>query len=393
MLHIAVAGAGIGGLACALALDQAGCKVTLFEKTTGAAEAGAGLQLSPNATAALRQLGVLDRVRQDAVVPLVLAIGRGRDGRVLARLPLGPEADRRFGAPFLVTMRADLHQALREAAQGRPGISLRTATALSGWRKAGAQLSLHVADDDQAREIFDGLVGADGLHSTVREKLGFDRGEAVDGARTAWRTTIDTTQVPALFRAPQSNLWLGPGAHIVHYPVAGGRLINLIAALDEPRQGLFEPSLWSTPGDPEEIGSRFAGWAGPLRQLIAAAPAWGKWPLIERAPLRRWSDGRVTLLGDAAHPMLPFLAQGAAQAIEDAVALGRAVDTHGGDVAEAFLAYEAERRPRTARIQAQSHRQGTIYHFGPPASALRDMVLRLTPPARLLARYDWLYGA
>ena len=393
MLHVAVAGAGIGGLACALALEQAGCQVTVFEKSPDATETGAGLQLSPNATAALRRLRLLERVREDAVAPLALVIGRGHDGAVLARLPLGAPAERRFGAPFLVTMRADLHRALREAVGRTSRITLRTETGLSGWHTSSDGVTLHLGEANPSTVTVDALVGADGLHSLVREKLGLGRiDEATDSRRTAWRATIDPGQVSPLFRAPQTNLWLGPRAHLVHYPVSGGRLVNVIAAVDEPRGSRFDASFWSTPGDPAEIGKRFGAWSAPIRQLIASAPSWRKWPLLDRPPLQRWSAGRVTLLGDAAHPMLPFLAQGAAQAIEDAVALADAVSAHGTDPAKAFLAYETTRRPRTARIQAESRRQAIIYHLRAPASVLRDTVIQLTPPRRLLGRYDWLYA-
>ena len=393
MLHFAIAGAGIGGLACAVALEQAGCRVTVFEKSPHATETGAGLQLSSNATAALRRLGLLERVREDAVMPLALAIGRGRDAKILTRLPLGPKAEERFGAPFLVTMRADLYRALREAVERTPRITLRMGTGLSGWQTSRDGATLHLSGTDPAPVTVDALVGADGLHSLVRETLGFGRiDDATDSRRTAWRATIDSAQAPSGFCAPQTNLWLGPGAHLVHYPVSGGRLVNVIAAVDEPRRSRFDASFWSTPGDPAEIAKRFAAWCAPIRQLIASAPAWRKWPLLDRPPLRRWSHGSVTLLGDAAHPMLPFLAQGAAQAVEDAVSLADAVSAHGTDPAAAFLAYEAARRPRTARIQAESRRQAIVYHLRAPASVLRDTVLRVTPAQRLLGRYDWLYA-
>jgi salicylate hydroxylase len=210
--------------------------------------------------------------------------------------------------------------------------------------------------------------------------------------RTAWRATIDAAAAPATFREPNSNLWLGPKAHLVHYPVANGRMINIVAAIDDSRADQPGTALWSTPGDPAEIRRKLAAWADPIRQLVAVPRAWGTWPLMDRPPLRRWSQGLVTLLGDAAHPMLPFLAQGAAQAIEDAAALGNAVHDHPLDLAAAFQAYETARRPRATRVQAESRRQATIYHLSGPLSAARDLALRLTPPSRLLARYDWLYG-
>lgn len=392
MLHIALAGAGIGGLAAGLALAQSGCRVSIFERAPVLAEVGAGLQLSPNANAALRRLGVLARVERDAVAPLSLRIGRGRDGTVLARLPLGRHAEDRFGAPFLLTLRADLQRALRESIQDNPHVTIETGKGIANWRVAGDRLMLEF-DGDRPVVAVNGLVGCDGLHSVVRERLGFaPTPEPGRGGRTAWRATIDASEAPAPFRRPNANLWLGHKVHLVHYPVASGRLVNVIAAIDDSRPGDRADAFWSAPGDPVEIEQRFASWADPIRQLLAAPKAWGKWPLIDRPPLGHWSQGRVTLLGDAAHPMLPFLAQGAAQAIEDAAALGDAVLAHPHDPAVAFRAYEAVRLRRTARIQAESRRQAVIYHLPPPASAVRDLVLRCTPANKLLARYDWLYS-
>jgi salicylate hydroxylase len=393
MPHVAVAGAGIGGLAAALALARAGCRVSIVERAPALLEIGAGLQLSPNATAALRRLGVLDRVERTAVALEALEIRRGRDGATLARMDLGAGTLRRFGAPFLVTLRADLQRALQEAVAEADGIVLRTGAALTGWTSGTYGVDLQVAGEAPTPLVADGLIGADGLRSTVRRQLWGDTAPE-PARRSAWRATIDAEAVPAMFRMPRSQLWLGAGAHLVHYPVAAGRLINVVAALDGPMpldERLNAP--WSRPGDPAEIVRRFAGWTAPVRALVAAAPAWGQWPLVDRPALPRWSKGAVTLVGDAAHPMLPFLAQGAAQALEDAVALADAVAASRDDLPAAFAAYDEARRPRATRVQRESRRQGLVYHLPWPASLARDLVLRSTPSARLLGRYAWLYGS
>ena len=392
MPHLAVAGAGIGGLAAALALARAGCRVSIVERAPTLLEIGAGLQLSPNACVVLRRLGVLDRVERSAVTLDALEIRRGRDGATLARMDLGSGADRRFGAPFLVTLRADLQRALQDVVKDTPGIVLRLGAGLAGFTTGSAGIDLHLDGEAPTGLTADGLIGADGLRSKVRQGLW---GEAWPRSvrRSAWRATVAADAVPRMLREPRSRLWLGEGAHLVHYPVAAGRLINVVAAVDGPMSlGQGQNSLWSQPGDPAEIARRFADWAAPVRDLIAAATAWGQWPLVDRPALARWSTGAVTLVGDAAHPMLPFLAQGAAQALEDAIALADAVAACPADLSSAFAAYEAMRRPRATRVQRESRRQGLVYHLPAPASLARDLVLRMTPPGRLLERYAWLYG-
>ena len=390
MPRIGVVGAGIGGVAVALSLAKAGCEVRLFERAASLGEAGAGVQLSSNAVLVLRRLGVLEAVERTAVTVTGLTIGRGRDAAVLARLPLG-RAEERYGSPFLVTLRSDLHRALLDAVESNRSITLETGREISGWTTAHERLVLAFATGPADDVALDGLVGADGLHSRVRHRMNpSDR--AISSGRTAWRSLIDTAALPALFAEPCSNIWMGSAAHLVHYPVAAGGRVNVVAALDDPSGSEPPRGLWSSPGDPREIRRHFARWAPPLRTLIEAAPSWTRWPLADRAPLPSWSAGPVTLLGDAAHPMLPFLAQGAAQALEDAAVLGDAVAGSRGDIASAFRRYEAARKPRTDRVQAASRRQRLIYHLSGPAAWARDLVLSTTPSERLLARYDWLYS-
>ncbi len=390
MPHIAIVGAGIGGLSAALTLARAGLVVTVFERADAVAAFGAGVQLSPNATAVLAELGLLDAVRRRAVAPSEVLIRQGRDGVALAHIPL---ADGRFAAPFLVVLRADLQGVLAEAVRHEDAVVLRLGQRVTALADAADGVRVVVAGQPPSGERFDGVVGADGIRSGIRRQLaGRAPDDAVPAGRSAWRSLIASAAAPDDARHPRSNLWLGDKAHLVHYPVDGGRAINVVAIVDEIATPSDDATFWSTPADGALLGTRFSGWAEPVRQLIGAASDWRKWPLFDRPPLARWSRGSVTLLGDAAHPMLPFLAQGAAQSIEDAAVLGQCAAARPTDLARAFSDYERLRKPRTARIQLESRRMGRVYHLARPASYARDAVLRSLGPRRLAARYDWLYA-
>ena len=388
MPRIAVAGAGIGGLAAALALAELGCAVDVYERAGSLEAVGAGVQLSPNASLVLRRLGVLDALGPKAVGSAEVMMRRARDGAVLARIPLGPAAEARYGAPFLSALRADLQAALLARVARRSEIALHLGRGVEGYAVGGERVALRFNEGTAAA---DGLIGADGIRSAVRRQLAGDESTPAS-TRSAFRASVPREAADAEALLPRSNLWLGRRAHLVHYPVDGGRRVNVVAIVDEGASAR-NAELWSQPAEAAAVERRFVNWAAPARRLIAAAPEWRRWPLFDRPPLARWSEGAVTLLGDAAHPMLPFLAQGAAQSIEDAAVLADAVSRCGGDLPAAFSAYEGLRRPRTSRVQAQSARQGTIYHLGPPACFARDIVLSTLGPARLAGRVDWLYDA
>jgi salicylate hydroxylase len=389
---IAVAGAGIGGLAAALALAETGARVTVYERAEALEPVGAGVQLSPNAALVLRRLGVLDALRARATEPAEVLIRRGRDGAALARVPLA-DAETRYGAPFLVTLRADLQAALLARAVAHPAVTLVFGRGVSGYDRTAGGVLLRFGPEGPPPAAHGAAVAADGIRSAIRRQMsGPARDDAAAFGRTAWRALVPGTAAEADALVARSNLWLGPRAHLVHYPVGAGAVVNLVAIVDDGAAP-DDPAAWSVPGDAPELERRFAGWALPARRLLAAAPAWRKWPLFDRPPLARWCDGPVALLGDAAHPMLPFLAQGAAQAIEDAAALADAVSRSPGDLGAAMAAYAAARGPRTARVQAESRRQARVYHLAPPASLMRDFVLSRVGPDRLVARFDWLYDA
>jgi salicylate hydroxylase len=387
--HAVIAGAGIGGLCTSLCLARGGWRVSLYEKAKVLEETGAGLQLSPNASAVLRRLGVIARLMPFALRPKAIRIRRARDGATLAVMPLD-DAERRWGAPYFVVHRADLQRVLLEAIARESSIKLQTGAAVAGF--ASGENSVAIAIEQgvvRLKAVGDCLIGADGVRSFVRQRLGAN--SARFSGRAAWRATVDAARAPPAMRGEETTLWLGRKAHLVHYPLRGGAVINVVAVVDE----VFCPDgadFWSSAGDRSFLEARFSGWAEAALKLLLVAPDWLKWPLFDCKPIASWVAGRVALMGDAAHPMLPFLAQGAAQAIEDAGALGEVL-TRGQTIETSLRAYQEMRCPRAARVQRESRRQAKIYHLAGPAALLRDMALRALGPQKMLARYDWLYDA
>ena len=385
--HAVIAGAGIGGLSTALSLARVGWRVSLYEKAKVLEESGAGLQLSPNASAILRNLGVLEHLTPFALCPEAIRIRRARDGATLALMPL-ESAEKRWGAPYLVVHRADLQRALLETVAREGSITLQTGAAVAGFAPSSDGVAVAIAQGAVRLKVAgDCLIGADGLRSYVRQRLHADALRF--SGRTAWRATIEAARVPVAMRRKETNLWLGRKAHLVHYPLRGGAIVNVVAIVDED----FHPDekeFWSSPGEPGFLEARFVRWDKAARDLLRAAFAWQKWPLADRNPAASFVAGRVALMGDAAHPMLPFLAQGAAQAIEDAGVLGEVL-ARGQTIEAGLLAYQEKRLPRAVRVQRESRQQATIYHLGGPAAFLRDAALRALGPEKMLARYDWLY--
>jgi salicylate hydroxylase len=386
-----VAGAGIGGLTAALALAANGFSVKILERSERLEATGAGIQLSPNATRVLLALGLEAKLRPQILVPERLVVRAASSGRRIAEMPLGAAAQSRYGAPYWVIHRADLQAVLAEAAAANPAVAVELGTALEDFAidRDGVTVRSRRGDASvvEARGI--GLVGADGLWSSVRA--------LVEGPspprfrqRVAWRASVPAADVGDDCSSPNVQLWLGRDAHLVHYPVKGGALINIVAiARDQsPERG------WSNAGTREEVFARFprSAWAEAARDLLAVPNQWLKWALFDRPPLRRQPTGPVTLLGDAAHPMLPFLAQGAAMAIEDAGALADALAASPHDPASAMRRYEALRRPRTARVADSARHTGTIYELARPAAMMRDAAMRALGGERLLARQDWIFG-
>ena len=387
---VLIAGAGIGGLTAALVLARHGFRVALFEAAERLEEMGAGIQLSPNATRILIGLGLAERLEPHVVVPEELRVRMARTGEVLARAPLGATTQTQYGAPYWVIHRGDLQTALRDIAIAEPGIDLRLGVRVNDFAALDDGIALAATRGTQAVEapgIL--LVCADGLWSSLRKRLGLLR-EPRFAAHSAWRALIPAAAVPPEFSQPAVNLWLGHNAHLVHYPVKRGTLINVLAIA---RDGWNEPG-WNVPAAHAEVLGRFdaSRWHASARALLGATEHGHKWALFDCAPFSCWGKGHVTLLGDAAHPTLPYLAQGAAMAIEDAAALGDCLARLRNDPAAAARAYESIRRPRTARVQCASRRNATVYHLGGAEPLLRAVMRLALRGDRLIRRYEWLYG-
>jgi salicylate hydroxylase len=388
-----IAGAGIGGLATALALSEAGFEAALYERTEALEEFGAGLQLTPNATRVLSRLGVLEDVRKVATVPNAVRALRGSDDFELMRLPLD-DAERRWGAPYLAIHRADLQRALAEALRGRTNVALRLGATFAGLATEGDRVSVGlkrgpIAISDSA----DLLIGADGLRSRVRERLGLGGAAEADfSGRVAFRATVDAGLVDPRWMRPEVILRLGRHAHLVHYPLRVGAIVNVVAVIESAWRGVADDHPWDGAADRPALDRAFSRWSAETRELLKAATEWRAWPLYVRPPIASFSLGRVALVGDAAHPMVPFLAQGAAQAVEDAGALGRIL-SQADDIPRGLAAYSRDRVARATRVQIEALKQGRIYHMTGPMAFARDATMRLLGPKRLTARYDWLYSA
>lgn len=383
-----IAGAGIAGLTAAIALSRAGFTVTIYEKANSIDEFGAGLQVTPNAARILARLGVLDLVLLYASRPRAVVVLRGSDGAELMRMPLD-DAERRWGAAYLVIHRADLQRALIDAVQSQSAIELTLGATLLNFADNGGRLSVELGRGGiQIGGETDLLIGADGLRSQVRDRLGFGvQDQAEFAGRIAYRALVNADDANVQW-TKNIVLRLGRDAHLVQYPLRGGSLINLVATVGSATQtrGEDERTSGST------LEDAFSGWSREARLLTKAPAEWRAWPLYHRSPISSFSLGRVALVGDAAHPMLPFLAQGAAQAIEDAGALGRIL-AQVQDIPAALSMYSRDRVARAGRVQREALKLGRIYHLGGPWAFARDATMRLLGTRALIERYDWLYGA
>jgi 2-polyprenyl-6-methoxyphenol hydroxylase-like FAD-dependent oxidoreductase len=380
-----IVGGGIGGLAAAIALGRSDRTVTVLERSSFTEESGAGIQLGPNATRVLRSLGVLQAIEPLAFRPEALLIFDALSGRKLATVPLGPAIEERHGAPYLTLHRADLHTGLLETCKTLGTVTLRPGFNFVSADDVGDTI---VARDGNGDEIAGGLlIGADGLWSKLRTIVAPNAHPSFVGA-TAYRTMLPREALPSVFAAPIVGLWLGPDAHLVHYPVRGGKELNIVAVT----KGGDEAQGWNAPADPSILLSRFTFWSKDSKSLLEMATGFRRWSLYRVPRLRHWSQGRIALLGDAAHPALPYLAQGAALAIEDAMTLRECLD-RSSDPTEAFRDYQRLRQNRTARVQRRSLRLGHYYHFKGPARLVRNALLTRRDPDALLASLGWLYRA
>ena len=385
---IVIAGAGVGGLTAGLALAQAGKKILILERAAEIEEIGAGLQIAPNAGRALAQLGLESELNDFGLEPQAINI-RDNNARVLARLDLSV-ARQRWGAPFRLFHRADLQQLLLNKVSSHPGVTIETNARLENFEtiKTGVTLKYEGVAGGVALAAL-GLVGADGLRSIVRDRMMNTPMDALSYAGSvAWRALAPADEVYEVFRRRESNLWLLPGGHVVHYPLRDGKIINIVVILDAR---LDEDGEKQIDGDTLRKRIISHGAAFELADLISAAPLWRRWPFFIRPMLTTWTQDSVTLLGDAAHPMLPFLAQGAAQAIEDALALGQAFAAPNITVERAFLAYEQKRRMQAQKVVAASRQQGQYFHLSGGLALARNIAIRLLGGKGMLARNAWLY--
>jgi salicylate hydroxylase len=390
---ILIAGAGIAGLTAAIALARAGFAVKLIERATRFEEIGAGLQLSPNASRVLIGLGLASALGRRATAPEALAMRRLESGRLIGRAAMNAP-DNRFGAPFWTTLRADLQTALVDAARGESAIGFLVGRTIDDVQDHGDRVSVNVRTASGGLERIEGaaLIGADGLWSRVRAAIGDAAPNRFTGYE-AWRAVLPIDQAPEMARAAQTNLWMSRDAHLVHYPVAGGKLVNivLVRRAERPRDDAARGG-WNDAGDAAALADLTRRKAGPARDLVAAARDWRVWSLFDRDPSADMARGRIALIGDAAHPILPFLAQGAALAIEDAVVLAQECARRPDKLDEALRRYAARRHDRAQRVQRASRANAKTYHAGGIVAFARDLFIARMGDAGMLKRYQWLYG-
>lgn len=388
--HILVAGAGIGGLTAAIALARRGIAVTLAEKRTRFSESGAGIQIAPNAGHVLEALDLRLPLKRVSVTLERLSVRRWRDAGLLATMPM---TENDAATPYRALKRADLHSLLLDAARTLPNIRFVVGRGLHEvTQTADGVTATLIAENGQTEAIAAlGLIGADGLWSRLRDLIAPAAPPVFTGYE-AWRAVIPTGSDGLSRPAPEVTLHIGAGRHAVHYPVASGRETNLVVVREakDARPG------WTRDGASEIVTRHIAGAAADLRALVAAAQDWQVWSLYDRPPAAM-AKGRLALLGDAAHPILPFMAQGAALAIEDAAVLAQLLADElsrngAAGVPAAMAAYAATRGPRVAKVQAASRSNGAAYHVGWPRSAVRDLIMRRLGPDGMRNRNAWLYG-
>jgi salicylate hydroxylase len=385
--QVVIAGGGIGGLAAAVACAQRGVPIQLFERAAQLSEVGAGIQIGPNVTRILQAWGLGAALAQVAAFPEQLQARDAQTGKVLGTLTLGPRAQATYGAPYATIHRADLQGLLHRAAQSA-GVDLLLGQTVQGWQ--GTEAALQVNTVEGLSLEASALIGADGVWSAVRQQLLGDAPARFTG-HLAYRALVAQADLPAHLRSDQVTVWMGPRLHVVHYPVRSGQWLNVVAIVhgDKPAQA----EAWDNAGHTQSLMQAMGAVGADLHERLASVPAWRQWALHDREPLSaasQMAQGCVALLGDAAHPMRPYLAQGAGMAIEDAQVLGQCLSAETGSVAERLQAYAEQRWARNARVQARAIRNGRIFHASGPVAWGRNLSMRLM--GERLMDVPWLYG-
>jgi salicylate hydroxylase len=401
--QVVVAGGGIGGLAAALACARQGVPVQLLERTMQLSEVGAGIQIGPNVTRILQAWGLGDALAQVAAFPQRLQARDARTGQVLGSLRLGQRAQAMYGAPYATIHRADLQAMLHTAVQAA-GVQVRLGQTVQGWRQTADGLAVNTAEDlavgaaderaGAAATAFplmaDSLIGADGVWSAVRQQLLGDAPARFTG-HLAYRALVAQADLPAHLRSVEVTVWMGPRLHVVHYPVRSGQWLNLVAIVHGEKPAQAE--AWDSAGHTQSLMQAMGAVGADLHERLASVPAWRQWALHDRTPMvgaHEMAQGRVALLGDAAHPMRPYLAQGAGMAIEDAQVLAQCLSAETGSMAERLQAYANQRWTRNAQVQARAIRNGRIFHATGPVAWGRNLSMRLM--GERVMDVPWLYG-
>ncbi len=382
---ILIAGGGIGGFAAALALAQKGRAVHVIEQSTELKEVGAGIQLGPNVFRMFDQLGVTEAIKDVAVFPDALVMMDALSGEQVTRIPLNtPAFNEHFKHPYGVIYRPDLHRVFIDACEREHLVTCSLGQKIERYEEHDSGVEVHLEGGESLNGA--ALIGADGLWSTIRQQMRSDGPPKVSG-HIAYRAVLPTSEVPETSRNNSVVLWAGPKTHLVHYPLHRGDIYNLVSVFHSDR---YEEG-WDVFGDSDELARKFQGQHSAVHAMLDKIEAWRMWVLCDREPVKNWSRGRVTLLGDAAHPMLQYLAQGACMATEDAVCLAAKVEKYGSDLETAFKSYQSHRYLRTGRVQLTARLYGDIYHAGGVTAELRALMLGGRSAEQAYQGMKWLY--
>jgi salicylate hydroxylase len=384
-LPIVISGGGIGGLACALALAQRSFHVIVCEQAPQFGQVGAGLQVAPNALSVLDALGVGQEVKQHALLIERMVMMDGIEGTQVGDIPCGAEFKSRFGNPYAVAHRADVHGALLNACRSAgPLIELRTDSRVVDYAQVDDRVMVMFESGDRLHAA--ALLGADGIRSGIRKKM-LNDGDPKPVGAVIYRALVPADRMPHSLQKPFPTLWAGPGAHLIYYPVRDWKEFNVGATIVKSVAGVEEGAASA-----EEAMQAFEGWTDVPRSVLRLSSNYQRYVIRHRDPIGNWSDGRVTLLGDAAHPMVQYIAQGAAMALEDAICLAHQVDLQDGDFSQAFKAYQSIRIVRSARVQLSSLMLDRIYHASGVERLVRNSIFEGRTPAEYYDRLDWVFA-